>query len=82
MKQPETLLEFVPGNIGVSPLLPSSAETDAAGIAIMEQSERETAGDAVPHVALVLFVTISGTLTLAWTAFLCWLVLKAASSLL
>jgi hypothetical protein len=45
----------------------------------MDQPERETTRP-VPRLAIV-FVTAAGTLTLAWFAFLVWLVLKAWSLL-
>ena len=61
------------GNIGLSPSLPSGAEIQ--GIAFMDQSQ---AGAAQPlsRVALGLFATVAGSITLAWFAFLVWLGFK------
>ena len=47
----------------------------------MERSEAESTDGAAFQVALVVAGTTAGTITLAWTAFLVWLVLKAFSVL-
>jgi hypothetical protein len=46
----------------------------------MDQSETETTKP-LPRAALILGVTAVGTFTLAWFAFLVWLILKAWSLL-
>jgi len=45
----------------------------------MEESEAETPSGGLSHFTLLVAGTIAGALTLVWTAFLVWLVLKALS---